>query len=148
MSNDPLKDIQEEVAAVLVADPYFSGVPVINERKGDILNDIERNLGKLGICVVIETITGRPEHGSIGSYSLSLNVGVTVTENVLINQSASGTRKPASEMVARIMCVLNPNRVGVPAWVERFALVNDVNGLLIYQLDCQASAGFQLTPVP
>jgi hypothetical protein len=145
MSNDPLKDIQDEVKNVLTAHSYFTGVEIITERKGDILNEIERNLGKLGICVVVETITGKPEYGAIGSYSLDLNVGITVTENVLINQGATGTRKPASEMVAMIMCLLNPNRPGVPAWVEQFSLVNDAGGLLIYQLECKAAAGFMLT---
>jgi hypothetical protein len=145
MSNDPLRDVQESVAAVLTADPYFAGIPIITERKGDVLNQIEINLGKLGLCVVIETITGKPEHGAIGSYSLDLNVGITVTENVLINQGATGTKKPASEVVAMILCLLNPNRASVPAWAERFALVNDMGGSLIYQIDCKAAAGFALT---
>lgn len=146
MSSDPLRDIQESIAAVLTAHAYFTGIDVITERKGDILNMIDAAIGKLGICVVVETITGKPEHGSIGSYSLDLNVGITVTENVLINQGATGTRKPASEMVAMILCLLNPNRTAVPAWVERFSLVNDSNGLLIYLIECRAAAGFQLDP--
>jgi hypothetical protein len=145
MSNDPLKDIQRELSGVITADSYFTGIPIITEARGDILNQIQRALGKLGICVIIETLTGRPEHASAGSYLIELNVGLTVTENVLINQGSTGTRKPASEVVARIMCLLNPLRQqALPAWVESFGLVDDSGGLLIYQLNCKARAGFTL----
>lgn len=145
MSADPLKDIQTELSALLTADSYFSGVTILTESRGDILNQLQSALGKLGIVVIIETLTGKPETPGIGSYTIDLNLGITVTENVLINQSASGTRKPASAVVARIMCLLNPLRQqGLPAWIESFGLVDDSGGLLIYQLNCKARAGFEL----
>jgi hypothetical protein len=145
MSEDPLKDIQTELSALITADSYFSGIPILTEARGDILNQLQRALGKLGIVVIIETLTGKPEHASAGSYTVELSLGITVTENVLINQSASGTRKPASAVVARIMCLLNPLRQQeLPAWIESFGLVDDSGGLLIYQLNCKAVAGFTL----
>lgn len=145
MSEDPLKDIQTEVSSLLTADAYFSGIPILTEARGDLLNQLQRDLGRLGIVVVIETLTGKPEHASAGSYTIDLMLGITVTENVLINQGASGTRKPASAVVARIMCLLNPLRMqSLPAWVENFGLVDDSGGLLIYQLNCKAVAGFTL----
>lgn len=146
MSADPLKDIQSGISAIITADSYFTGLPVITEAKGDILNIIMRALGKLGICIVIETLTGKPEHAAIGAYRLDLDVGITVSENVLINQGATGSKKAASAVVARLLCILNPNASrGVPAWAESFNLVDDSGGLLIYQIKCKAVAGFELS---
>ena len=145
MSQDPLKDIQDAIGKALTAHPYFSGIPVITERKGDVMNKIAIALGKLGICVVVQVLTGRTESMGAGAYSLDLKVGLTVTENVPINQGNTGSKKPASEMVAMILCLLNPNRGPVPAYCTDFVLVNDSGGLLIYLINGKAAAGFQLT---
>lgn len=144
MSLDPLYEIQQRVATVLTSDPYFSGIPVICERKGDVLNQIQAALGKLGLCVVIETLTGRPEHAGIGAYSLELKMGISITERVIINQGATGSKKPASEVLARVLCLLNPIRA-TPAYAEDFVTVNDSGGLLVYLVNCTATAGFQIT---
>lgn len=144
MSLDPLYEIQQAVAAVFTADPYFSGIPVICERKGDVLNQVNTALGKLGLCLVIETLTGRVEHEGIGAYSLELKVGISIAERVIINQSNSGLKKPASEVLARVLCLLNPLR-GVPATVDDFVTVNDSGGLLVYLVNCKAAAGVEIT---
>jgi hypothetical protein len=145
MTRDPLRDIQDEVAAFLKAETFLNDIPIITEQKGDILNQIDITLGKLGICVVVETLTGRPEHLGAGAYSLDIKVGITVTERVIINQGSTGTKKAASEVVAIILCLLNPSRARCPAHATSFDLVNDSAGLLIYQVNASATAGFQLT---
>ena len=144
MSLDPLKDIQEAIAKALKKEPFFANVPVITEAKGDVLNQIERAIAKIGISVVIETLTGKPETMGVGAYSLDLKVGVTVSENVVINQGASGSKKTASQVVAMILCLLNPSRTASPAYAENFVLVNDSGGTLIYLINCRAAAGFKL----
>jgi hypothetical protein len=143
MSQDPLNDIQVQISRALLNDPFFSNIPVITELKGDILNTIEIKLGKIGLCVIVETVTGKPETLGVGAYSLDLKVAITVTENVVVNQSASGTKKSASQVVAMILCLLNPARQ-VPAFAESFVLVNDSGGALIYLINCKATAGFKL----
>lgn len=146
MSANPLKDIREEVLQTLRADAYFSNITLLTEERGDVLNRVLTAIGKLGLAVVIEPLHGKPENLAAGSYRLDLSLGVTVTENVLVNQGASGTKKPAEEVLARILCLLNPLRSeSVPAWVESFDLVDDAGGLLVYQINCKAAAGFKLT---
>lgn len=147
MSQDPLRDIQESVAALFTADPYFAGIPILCERKGDLLNQLQAALSKLGICIIVETLTGTIEHQAVGAYALDLKVVVSITENVLINSGKTGTRKPASEVLARVLCLLNPMR-SVPAWATSFDLASDSGGLLIYQITCKAAAGFTLTNTP
>lgn len=144
MSLDPLKDIQDAIAKALTKEPFFANIPVITEAKGDVLNQIERAIAKLGICVVIETLTGKTDTMGVGAYSLDLKVGVTISEMVVINQGNSGTKKSASQVVAMILCLLNPSRSASPAYADTFVLVNDSGGTLIYLINCRASAGFKL----
>lgn len=147
LTQDPLREIQNGVANDLlnneVAPGWFANVPVICEQKGDILNQIEISLGKLGICVVIEVLTGKKDSQGIGAYSLDLNVGITVTERVVVNQGPTGTKKRASQVVAMILSLLDDSRA-VHAWTTGFTLVNDSGGLLIYSIQGKAAAGFAL----
>lgn len=145
MSQDPLRDIQEAIKNWLTKEPYFAGIPIITEHKGDVMNRIDIALGKLGLCVVIEALKGRCDHLGAGAYSLDLSVGITITELVLVNESATGTKKIASEVLAVILCLLNPSRAACPAFADTFDLVNDNGGLLIYQVQCKVTAGFKLT---
>jgi hypothetical protein len=143
VSQDPLKDIQEAISKTLTNDPFFANVPVITEAKGDVLNFIEQQVAKIGICVVVETMTGKPETLGVGAYTLDLKVGITVFERVVTNQGNTGSKKPASQVLAMILCLLNPARA-VPAYAESFVLVNDSGGALIYLINCKAAAGFKL----
>jgi hypothetical protein len=145
MSQDPLRDVQDSIKAVLTAQPWFAGIDIITEQKGDVLNRIDIALGKLGLCIVIETLTGKPEAMGSGAYTLELSVGITITENVIINQGSTGSKKPASMVVAMILCLLSSSRPLCPAYCTGFTLVNDSAGLLIYQINGKASAGFKLT---
>lgn len=95
MPHENLLIVQDTVAALLGADPYFSGVDVITEKKGDIENRLRAALGKLGLCVVVTT----PAAGNLtrkgNRLSARVQIVIECAESVVVNQSPSGKMKPA-----------------------------------------------------
>lgn len=114
MSETFIDDLRADVAARLAADEYFTDIPVLTERTGDIAAEIQKRLGtlttkggKMGICAVILQVAGRVEHPNVPGPCMRLHFAIRVLENVLINTGASGTGKPASAVARRIQKVLH-----------------------------------------
>lgn len=53
-----LLELQDRLADLISEDPYFTGVPVLTERQGDLANMAERELAQLGAVVVIAVAEG------------------------------------------------------------------------------------------
>jgi hypothetical protein len=117
MSDDSvLEAIQNQMADVLLADPYFDSVPVIPESVGDIEREIEIALKKLGIAVIIVAPSANrgKTREAPGPYYDEISINCMVTENVLINRSANGTGKhnlAVAEHVAAILHLFKPDMV-------------------------------------
>lgn len=99
---------QEALADRLRAEEWLASAPaprIVSERVGDIGSAIDKELGGLGLCIAIAT----PEIGR-GSETIpdemAVEVLVDVSERPLNNRGASGTRKPAVDVVQVVIANL------------------------------------------
>lgn len=104
-----LTELQADLAERLRADEMFTDIPVLDERKGDLLDGINQALGtltavggKMGACVVVLSPTGNDDMPDAPSGPLSLSISVLVLEDVLVNGGASGTGKEALTIARRV----------------------------------------------
>lgn len=132
-----IDELQDKVKARLAADSFFDGVDILTEKIGDIENKIERDLGRLGLAVVVlsprGTRAGTDDRRSIPF--LRIQITVSVVENVPVN---TGDKK-AMDVVKRAIEVLHNSREsdgrsGPVFFLEDDALqlVPDPDGLLVY----------------
>lgn len=125
-------DLQEKAAELVQADPYFAGIEVLTERKGDLTQKLNTALQTLGLSVVVMTptfqITGQVKTRRV----VRVSIVVDCSEIVVTNQGASGTRKPslAAAWAAALALDTQPNGQapeGMPhlAGMHEFALDQD-----------------------
>jgi hypothetical protein len=99
-----LHDLQQHYADELQADPYFGDIEVITERKGNIAKEIETEVAKIGLCVVMLTPIANIDVGVSGqTYFDDIKLFARVYENVLVNK----TGKAALDVAENIVRVLN-----------------------------------------
>lgn len=102
--------LQDAVSKRIVEVEEFVGVKglsIAQERKGDILSQIELSLQNIGLGITVLTPEVTP--GEDGPFSLVVKVTVAIVENPIINQGSTGTRVPAMDLVAAsLAALLNP----------------------------------------
>lgn len=91
--------LQVALAAKIQACEYFAGpasVLVIYEDLGDIENQIQRAIGKIGLVILVQTPDSKA-----GDYPFidTSEPRITVYENVVINRAKSGTQKTCPEVI-------------------------------------------------
>ncbi len=117
-------------AALISADPYLVGppaIPVITERMGDINNMVQKQLAKLGICVICVAADGdRVEFKGEAGLRMRVRIVAQVTELYLVNEGPGGTQKPALATCARVMLAVNrkSNGLDMPGVMHR-ARINE-----------------------
>jgi hypothetical protein len=158
------QEIQEAVARVLTADAWFDTVPVLTERLGDLDSIIEIAMGKLGICVVIETPFATCNKPNIPSIQFDdIPVTLTIWEDVVLNGNSPnvnrrgfiGTalvalwllhqnipRNPEGIQLTNVLYCASPTMVDLRGLIDREKYPN-VQGV---QLNFKCSAGFNYTP--
>lgn len=114
MSADP-SNVEEQERLVVVADafaaaiaahPYIAAapaVPVLTERKGDLNATIQQALGKLGINVAVVAADAVSLTRQGGTLLLDVRLVAQITELFLVNQGATGTKKPALSVATAVM---------------------------------------------
>lgn len=103
-----LKTIEQENTNRLLADPYFSNVPVINQQIGDIANEIAIAVGSIGVCVIVMVPNADVKYPNIpGPYFDGIYLKVRVVENVIVNQGASGTGKGALDIAEYVVALIH-----------------------------------------
>lgn len=146
MSDTILSDVNRDLKNAIQANPWFSNVPVVVQDKGDVNNQIELALNKLGIGIVIEQADGRIDFQGPAVVSIPLNTTITISENVLINRSESGSGKRADQVLIRLILLFNPySAAGQLISLKKFSLINDMGGSLVYQLFGEVSLGLSET---
>lgn len=129
MAENILTLIQEDIAARLAAAEYFSDIPVVMERQGDIAKRVERALGpmsgksgKNGACVIVDQIIAECESPNVSGPLLRAIVICQVIENVTVNQSTNGTGKAALSIAVG---VLNALHLYYPAGLGQVLVADD-----------------------
>ena len=147
-----LKSIQQTVHDRLVADPFFTNIPVITENIGDIENAIQTAIAKLGVCAIVVTPTATTSFpDTLSPYFDNIRIIVRVVEKVLLNRSAHGTNKSASdvaEMVAALLHNYEPTGVSENLFLDNPSITianSGATGLLSYDVRLKTAAGFELT---
>lgn len=136
-----LDTVQKAAQGILKADSYFTRIEVITEQLGDISNQIQIALSKLGICVLVVTPdTDFKFPDAPGPIMDPLKIIVEVTEQVLMNRGAQGTGRSASAVAERAAWQLHyPNhahyrRDPCMFTARRIRLVPDKN-YLVYRVE-------------
>jgi hypothetical protein len=107
--NSVLVQMQQAAVNRLQALPYFAAIPVLYERQKNVRVELEKQLNTLkGLAITILTPSGRCDSPAApGPHLSSVMLTASVTENVLINESAKGTRIPASEAAEQVAVALH-----------------------------------------
>ncbi len=117
--NDPVLQLQLDVAARVAAHPYFADVVVLANEKGILAEDLENTLkvftakgGKTGAAVVVDRPLRQVPKPNVPGPEMTLIVPVTVVEMPLLNRAASGTGKTSEAIVSECMALLHGWRAG------------------------------------
>lgn len=110
-----LLQLRTQIQQRLQAVAYFADIPILTEEIGDLENEISRALGaltvtggKLGVCAVVMTARADVRNPNVpGPYLEEIGIAVHVEESVLINQSATGTQKPCSDIAEQVLAALH-----------------------------------------
>lgn len=139
LTTDPILQIQADLRTAILADPWFTGIPVVCSEPGNLEAQINTALGKLGLVITIQPLKGKLQ----GSTHLDMDIGITVTEKPLLNRSASGLRKTATQVVINLLRVFSSMSAQMMV-LDDWDLVNDNDGLLIYLTrgKCAATLSF------
>ena len=126
--------LQSQLAEKLQASLFFTDMPIITEKVQDIENEIDRALGSLGgVCVVIVTPRANVSHSNLpGPQFDDVAIVVRIIENVLVNQSAAGTKIPASEVAEQVAANIHHMQTAARQTVrcQSMGLVADPDNLI------------------
>ena len=105
-------DLQGQLADTLLADPYFSNIPVLTQALGDIEQQITQNVDQMGgIVVVIVVPTADMRWDNMKPvYFSNVKLAVICIENVIINHGANGTGKGALEVALNAAVLLHQSQ--------------------------------------
>lgn len=88
--------LQEAARTRLAEDPAFAGVPVLSRSEGDIANDIQAAVDRLGICAYVFPPLPRRANANLpGPVFDAVELRVKVIENPVLN----GTGKKAHALL-------------------------------------------------
>ncbi len=145
-----LQGLQLDIADRLLAEPYFSNVPVLSENLMDIDSQIEIAIAQLGVVVVVVTPTAsvRKDQDYPGPYFEQINLVIQVSENVILNRGGDGIGKTCLEVAEHALAVLHgyrPQGIAETIFANNptINLVNDPNGLLTYHVNLQTQGGLR-----
>ena len=112
--NDPVLQLQLDVAARISAHAFFSDVVVLANQKGILAEDLENTLkvftskgGKSGVAVVVDRPLRQVPKPDVPGPEMVVIVPVTIVEMPLLNRAASGTGKTTEQIVSEAMALLH-----------------------------------------
>lgn len=103
-----LESIQNAVADLLkkISRLNKAGMTVLTENKTDLVSAIDSALESLGLVAIVSTPSGKPSSTDSESIDIDGSVVVTLSENVMLNRSRSGSL-PIMSAVELIAASLN-----------------------------------------
>ena len=86
-------DPQEQIVELLKDDESVAAVDnIIAEDRKDLINKIQRDLAKLGLCIVVQTLDEKVSNPNLpGPVYDDVTVSVLVHENTLVNRARTDT---------------------------------------------------------
>ncbi len=139
-----LEELQEVAVSRMQSDPYYARVSLLREQLHDIRAQIRTALGKIGIVgIVVTPQADCNKPNAPGPILDGLNLVIDITELVIVNRGANGSRQPASEVAEHTAWLLHspnhPGRNDKPIMALRsINLVPDPT-YLIYRVTMQTS---------
>src|SRR4051812_32367390 len=97
------KDLQQGIADTLVADSYFTNVPVVTENVKEITSMIQQAISKIGVCCIVITPSASiasPDYPK--PYYDNVRIVVRVFEQPTLNRGTNGLNKPALDMAEQV----------------------------------------------
>ncbi|MFH0907194.1 MAG: hypothetical protein V1929_00325 [bacterium] len=134
--------IQQDIADFIKADAFFKNIDIVTADKGTIDDDVGQALAKLGLCVVVEMMTGKVDHENVGAGAITMRPTLSVIETPLLNRTADGTGKRAEDVVEQLFLLFSPLRAG-PGVAMGWEIINDTGGRLAYQVELKCNAGWE-----
>lgn len=127
MSTDPFDTPRDTVRDLIAAQPYFAGVTIHTEKIGDLVNTLTIQLSKLGLAIVVMVpdAGGGVNRGS--GIQQTIRIVVEVSELVVLNQSPTGSKKPALVAVREIIKAIHRKPNGLqPAGEMLIPGINEI----------------------
>lgn len=157
---NPLRDLQDQVAARLTSTNYLADVPLFTEVLGDMTTTVARAIaaagmsenpnGKSGVSILVLTPFGRGTgEAAKGVVGIEVTVRITVWENPLVNASGDGIRKPGLDVLWQCVSLLHGWRPGLgakAASLQRFDSDEDDEGRIGYSADFNVPRVFDIIP--
>lgn len=140
-----LKELQEAIVLHLKADAYMNGTSIIPATKGNLGSAIETELGKVGLCVVVEPLRGTLKHAG-SKISSEPTFQLHIFENVMVNRNQVAF-KTAEDVLERICWLLRGGQgCPPPVFATSWELVNDLTEELTYRIEATARGALELYP--
>lgn len=139
-----LEELQQVALARMRVDPYYARVTLLHEQLHDIRAQIRAALGKLGIVAIIITPKAdSTKPNAPGPILDGCNLVVDITELVVVNRGANGSRQPASDVAEHTAWLLHspnhPGRADKPIMALRSIDLVPDQTYLIYRVTMQTS---------
>ncbi|MES2692661.1 MAG: hypothetical protein V4773_04250 [Verrucomicrobiota bacterium] len=124
---DPFDTPRDTVRALIAARPYFAGVAIHTEKAGDLVQTLTNQLAKLGLAIVVMVPAADSGVNKGDMIQQTLRIVVEVSELVVLNQGATGTKKPALMAVREIVKAIHKKPNGLqPAGELRIPGINEI----------------------
>jgi len=113
--------LQVSAQSLLAADDMYKGlqsnnrqpIPIITEKLGNIIQQIDTCLGQVGICALIVTPEFKLSNNLINDPRGWADLRITLYENATINQGNGGTGIQAVQLAERTVLILHAVPHGV-----------------------------------
>lgn len=113
MSTDPFDTPRDTVRDLIAARPYFAGMTIHTEKVGDLVNTLTIQLAKLGLAIVVQVPDANEGVNRGDDIQIPLRIVIEVSELVLINQSPTGSKKPALVAVREVIKAIHKQGNGL-----------------------------------
>ena len=128
--NDPVLQLQLDVAARISAHAFFADILVLANERGILSEDLENKLklftaknGKSGVAIVVDRPLRQVPKPDVPGPEMVVIVPVTVVEMPLLNRAASGTGKTTEDIVSNTMAILHGWRAS--SWMGQLYCAED-----------------------
>lgn len=99
-----LLDLQQRLAALISAHPYFTGVTPVTERRGDPATALQESLARLNFAVLIQTASGEALDPAAERAAWRQRLVVTVAQTP-VSDPAAASRNAVDGLEAVIRAV-------------------------------------------